>query len=420
MELLRVAWRTVGSIVTRVNADIDATVDRLDGLRRIGIDEISYKRGHRYLIVVVDHDRGRLVWAGPGRNDTALQRVLRRARPRTSRVVDPCFGRYGRLDRPRRRGASSERGAKRRSVPCCRVGDRSARYRTPPSLEPSQRPSPHPRSRPRPPRTLDRRRPTHLQIALRAVEEPRRSHQPSTRISSTGSRRPTRDCGAPISSKKDCVTRSRSKANEGKIALDQWASWARRSRIPAFVQLQRRIAHAPRSDRRRARHRPLARTHRIHQQQDPTPHPRRVRVPRTRTTHRTRDARTRITPTPTPRPRLTHGSDRRTYAALLLFPWVSCGRGGGVGVIRGLSIASATSGWYPWNPNAMRVRSRILVFVDSTSPWERPVSSAASIAGRCAAMRRWSCTNAGIRERRAQLDHRSSACLPSSPLTANT
>src|SRR3954468_16658096 len=42
MELLRVAWRTVGSIVTRVNADID----RLEGLRRIGIDELSYKRGH--------------------------------------------------------------------------------------------------------------------------------------------------------------------------------------------------------------------------------------------------------------------------------------------------------------------------------------------------------------------------------------
>src|SRR5436853_178698 len=71
-QLLRVAWRTVGSIVTRVNADADATVDRLDGLRRIGIDETSYKRGHRYLIVVVDHDSGRLVWAGPGRNDAAL------------------------------------------------------------------------------------------------------------------------------------------------------------------------------------------------------------------------------------------------------------------------------------------------------------------------------------------------------------
>jgi hypothetical protein len=43
-QLLRVAWRTVGSIITRVNGDVEAVVDRLDGLRRIGIDEISYKR----------------------------------------------------------------------------------------------------------------------------------------------------------------------------------------------------------------------------------------------------------------------------------------------------------------------------------------------------------------------------------------
>jgi transposase len=67
-----VAWRTIGSIITRVNNDVEAVVDRLDGLRRIGIDEISYKRGHRYLIVVVDHDTGRLVWAGPGRSQVAL------------------------------------------------------------------------------------------------------------------------------------------------------------------------------------------------------------------------------------------------------------------------------------------------------------------------------------------------------------
>ncbi len=71
-QLLRVAWRTIGSIITRVNDDVEATVDRLAGLRRIGIDEISYKRGHRYLIVVVDHDTGRLVWAGPGRSQAAL------------------------------------------------------------------------------------------------------------------------------------------------------------------------------------------------------------------------------------------------------------------------------------------------------------------------------------------------------------
>ena len=31
------------------------------------------------------------------------------------------------------------------------------------------------------------------------------------------------------------------KGDTGKEALDHWISWARRSRIPAFVQLQRRI-----------------------------------------------------------------------------------------------------------------------------------------------------------------------------------
>ena len=72
-ELLRITWRTVGRIVTRVSADAQARVDRFAGLRRIGIDEISYKRGHRYLTVVVDHDRNRLVWAAVGRDEKTLQ-----------------------------------------------------------------------------------------------------------------------------------------------------------------------------------------------------------------------------------------------------------------------------------------------------------------------------------------------------------
>lgn len=71
-ELMRIAWRTVGAIITRVWADIEKLHDRFDGLRRIGIDEISYKRGHRYLTVVVDHDSGRLVWAAPGRDKATL------------------------------------------------------------------------------------------------------------------------------------------------------------------------------------------------------------------------------------------------------------------------------------------------------------------------------------------------------------
>jgi transposase len=71
--LLRIAWRTVGEIITRVVADADAVgADRLDGLRRIGIDEISYRRGHKYLTVVVDHATGRLVWVGEGRTKATL------------------------------------------------------------------------------------------------------------------------------------------------------------------------------------------------------------------------------------------------------------------------------------------------------------------------------------------------------------
>lgn len=75
-ELMRIAWRTVGSIITRVWADIDATHDRFAGLRRIGIDEISYKKGHKYLMVVVDHDSRRLVWAAPGRTSATVNQFF--------------------------------------------------------------------------------------------------------------------------------------------------------------------------------------------------------------------------------------------------------------------------------------------------------------------------------------------------------
>ena len=71
--LQRITWRTVASIVVRVVAELAGRTDRLAGLRRIGIDEISYRKGQRYLLCVVDHDTGRLVWAGKGRNATTLR-----------------------------------------------------------------------------------------------------------------------------------------------------------------------------------------------------------------------------------------------------------------------------------------------------------------------------------------------------------
>jgi transposase len=73
VELMRVAWRTVGAIITRVWAEVEVMTDPFDGLTRIGIDEISYKRGHLYLTIVIDHATGRLVWAAPGQDAATLQ-----------------------------------------------------------------------------------------------------------------------------------------------------------------------------------------------------------------------------------------------------------------------------------------------------------------------------------------------------------
>src|SRR5450755_1983484 len=71
-QLMRISWRTVGHIIARVSGEAEAATDRLAGLRRIGIDEISYKRGHKYLVIVVDHDSGLLIWAAPGREASTV------------------------------------------------------------------------------------------------------------------------------------------------------------------------------------------------------------------------------------------------------------------------------------------------------------------------------------------------------------
>lgn len=74
--LMRIAWRTVGGICQRVCAEATREVDLLDGLRRIGIDEISHRTGQRYLTVVVCHDTGRLVWAAAGRDRKTVEAFL--------------------------------------------------------------------------------------------------------------------------------------------------------------------------------------------------------------------------------------------------------------------------------------------------------------------------------------------------------
>lgn len=71
-RLLRVTWRSVARIVTRVVEDLRRR-ERLHGLERIGVDDVSYRRGYRFLTVVADHDTGRVVWAGEGHSQQTLE-----------------------------------------------------------------------------------------------------------------------------------------------------------------------------------------------------------------------------------------------------------------------------------------------------------------------------------------------------------
>jgi len=235
VEFMRIAWRTVGSIVARVSADIDVRVDRLDGLRRIGIDEISYKRGHRYLTVVVDHDSGALVWAAPGRDEATLRRFFdalgaeRAARithvsadaahwiatvvaercPNAVRCADAFHvvaWATDALDEVRRQAWNEARGAVDRR----RAGRATGQART-----------------------LKRARYALWKNPENLTD---RQRQKLEWIAKTDPR-----LHRAYLLKEGLRLVFVLKGDAGKEALDRWISWARRSRIPAFVELQRRI-----------------------------------------------------------------------------------------------------------------------------------------------------------------------------------
>ncbi len=232
--LMRVAWRTVGAIVARVAADARVRVDRWADLRRIGIDEISYKRGHKYLTVVVDHDTGYLIWAAPGRDKKTLRRfftalgaercaqithvsadgaqwiadVVAERCPNAVRGADPFHvvqWATEALDQVRRDAWNAARGGKGQSTQQSKALKKArwALWRNPQDLTQAQQAK------------LNWLAKTHPRVHRAwALKE-------GLRVVFTLARH-----GAKT---------------EAKHALQRWISWARRCRIPAFVDLQRRI-----------------------------------------------------------------------------------------------------------------------------------------------------------------------------------
>ena len=74
---MRISWATVGKIVERVvERHLGDASGMLDGLRRIGLDELSYRKHHEYVSIVVDHDRQRVVWAGEGKSGETVDRFF--------------------------------------------------------------------------------------------------------------------------------------------------------------------------------------------------------------------------------------------------------------------------------------------------------------------------------------------------------
>lgn len=100
------SWEAVAVIVARVVVDhVDDT--HLEGLFRIGVDKVSYRKGHRYLTVVVaDHDRdGPVVWVGEGKSGATLAEFFDALGPERSHQLQAAsmdlHGAYAKVTRAR-------------------------------------------------------------------------------------------------------------------------------------------------------------------------------------------------------------------------------------------------------------------------------------------------------------------------------
>jgi transposase len=245
--LMRIAWRTVGAIVTRVAADALAGTDRFAGLSRIGIDEIAYKRGHRYLTIVVDHDTRQLIWAAPGRDKATLRSFF------DALGADRC-ARITHVSADSAAWIAEEVAARCPKAVQCADAFHVVKWATE-ALDRTRIQAWNEA------RALARTEPGRAQGRQRADAPPRPGHDRAKKL---------RDSRYALWKNPDNLTDKQSaklawiaktdprlhrayllkeglrlvfvlKGEHGKQALEGWIRWARRCRIPAFVDLQRRI-----------------------------------------------------------------------------------------------------------------------------------------------------------------------------------
>ena len=70
----RLKWETVGNCVKRVQANVPLFQPmNFKNLRKIAIDETSYKKGYKYITTVQNLENGEIVWAYEGYGDEILK-----------------------------------------------------------------------------------------------------------------------------------------------------------------------------------------------------------------------------------------------------------------------------------------------------------------------------------------------------------
>ncbi|WP_087132861.1 ISL3 family transposase [Microbacterium esteraromaticum] len=248
--LMRIAWRTVGAIITRVWADTEKQYDQFAGLTRIGIDEISYKRGHKYLTCVVDHDSGRLVWASPGQDKTNLTKFFDALGPERSaqithvsadgaawiaavvavkcpnavRCADPFHvvkWATDALDEARRAAWNDARKAARTNE--------ARRGRGRPTKDAPARP--------------DSARAAGVKNSRYALWKNPENLTEKQKVKLAWIVQTDPTLGRAYYLKEGLRVIFKLPHDEAAEALDKWVAWARRCRIPAFVKLQRSIVN---------------------------------------------------------------------------------------------------------------------------------------------------------------------------------
>lgn len=79
---MRIDWQSVGNCISRSLHDLEPERSRrLNGLVNIGIDETSYRKGRKYITVIVNHDTNAVVWVADGHGKSVLEQFYKALSP---------------------------------------------------------------------------------------------------------------------------------------------------------------------------------------------------------------------------------------------------------------------------------------------------------------------------------------------------